>query len=195
MKLSLLTSTLGAYTVLCFLSATLLHAQEPQSTGHAQLKPDVQKQTTAQTQQPHTQKTPSPTQAKIVYENAAAKAGKQREYIKVYREAISLIMSAEDVSLSPKNQWMAAAGSCQRAIVLLPKLKGLSQGLSPSDLPKANLGKAVDQVCGKILNSALSQLDAKQCKAYQMLRRAYDYFKTRDSAAWAPRLRKLAHCR
>ena len=195
MKLSLITLTRAACTALCLLSAPLLHAQEPQSTGHAGLKPSVQTQATTKTQQPNAKKIPSADRAKSVYVNAASKAQKQREYIKVYREAISLIMRAEDVSLSSKTQWMAAAGSCQRVIALLPKLKGLSQGLSSSDLPKANLGEAIDKVCGKIMSSALGQLSAKQCGAYNTLRRAYDYFEDRDSATWAPRLKKLAPCR
>ena len=182
MKLRPITSALYTLCALCLLSASHLHAQTPTPIAPA-----------AQTKQVKA----APDSSKVskeMYEKRASQADKQREYVKTYREAISLVMKAEDASVASSSKWMIAAGNCQRAIGLLPKLKDLSQGLSASDLPKGNILKAVNKVCGIIMKKSLTHLSAKQCKSYYMLRSAYEYFEAQDSATWTPLLKKLASC-
>ena len=176
-------SAFYALCALCLLSFTHLHAQTPapvDQTAQAKRVKAVSGSSTA---------------TKGMYEESASKAKKQREYVKTYREAISLVMKAEDDSVSSSSKWMIAAEKCQQAISLLPKLKASSQGLNASDLPKGNILKAIDKVCGVIMKKAITHLSAKECKGYHMLRRAYDYFETKDSATWAPILKKISSCR
>jgi hypothetical protein len=176
-------SALYALCALCLLSVTHLHAQTPTPVDQA-----------AQTQRVKAASESSKA-AKSMYEESASKAKKQREYVKTYRAAISLVMKAEDDSVGSSSKWMIAAGKCQQSIDLLPKLKASSQGLNASDLPKGNILKAIDKVCGVIMKKAIIHLSAKECKSYHMLRRAYDYFETKDSATWTPLLKKIASCR
>ena len=165
----------------CLFSLSLASAQTP-----APLTQTTQK-TAVQSGSKSSKATPN------IYMQTAAKAKKQQSYIKVYREAIAQVMQAE--KLASKKQLMRAARQCQSVIDLIPKIKELSQGLSPSDLPKGNPLVAIDQVCGTLMNKVLISLSPKACKEYKSLQRAFTYFKTKNHKSWTPCLQKLASCR
>ena len=180
MKLNLNTSAMYLCITSCLLSLSLASAQTPAPLAQTAQKADV-----------HSESKSSKSTTNV-YAQTATKAKQQQSYIKVYREAITLVMQVE--KLASSKQLMLAARQCQSVIDLVPRIKELSQGLSPSALPKGNPLVAIDQVCATLMSKVLISLSPKACKEYKSLQRAFTYFNAKDQKTWAPRLQKLASC-
>ena len=180
MKNSRFILTTCALSLFFSLHVVVAHAQEP--TPHVKATPVLRVES-------------KPNPLKKNKDKPLSKHQGQKQYVKFYKDAISLIMKAEDDFIASPSRWMPAAAWCQRAIRLLPQLDQAAQGLDRSKLPKANIRKAIDQICIAIMDKALTQLNDKTCKGYRMIRGAFDYFETQDAARWKPRLKKFAACR
>ena len=116
-------------------------------------------------------------------------------YVKAYRVALDIMKSAEDELITRPQNWMPAAQLCQRAIDYVPRLKEAPPKSNSVDPSKLNIHRALKDFCAPIMEHALSKIDRRGCKAYWMLRRAFDYFERRDLEYWRPRLKRLRGCK
>ena len=116
-------------------------------------------------------------------------------YIKVYREALSKMRSAEDELIIRPQNWMHAARYCYKAIEYLPTLKVSASKIDSVTRSKMDIHRVLKEFCAPVMEHALSKIDRRSCKAYWMLRKAFKYFEQRDAAYWKPRLKKLRGCK